>query len=193
MNTINASPILALFHQIRPLCSSFQERLLACLKEDRFPRKHLLLEAGKISDRVYFITKGFAKCFAIDYEGRERVRWFMRTGDLMISVKSFFLQVPSKENIELLQDCILQSITWNELQTLSAEFPEFIYHREFLTTRYYIQAVERQELQTEFSAEERYEKLRKEDPDLIRIARLQDIASFLNMGRQHISRIRGKR
>jgi hypothetical protein len=116
----------------------------------------------------------------------------MREGDVMISVFSFFTQQPGEENIELLEDCRLQSISWTQLQGIYADFPEFNYHGRVLTEKYYIESEHRAMLLRNGSAAERYALLLKMHPDIVRRVPLWMIASHINVSHEALSRIRGQ-
>ncbi len=103
--------------QISFLSPDLRQHLSLILEEETFPRKTILLKAGHISRRIYFVKKGFLRAFFYK-AGSPYATWFMGQNEFMISVYSFFSQKPSFENIEVLEDSILLSITWDELQSL---------------------------------------------------------------------------
>ena len=90
-----------LITSIQPVSDGLQEALPSFLTRENLPKKTLLLREGKVCDRVYFIEKGLVRAF-YHTDGQDTTDWFMQEGDLIISVYSFFLQLSSFENIELL-------------------------------------------------------------------------------------------
>lgn len=115
----------------------------------------------------------------------------MGEGEFIISVYSFFSRRPSFENIEVLEDCIVQSINWDQLQAIYKQYPEFNLTGRIITEQYYIQSEERSiQLQT-LSGKERYEKLLREYPGILQKASLGHIASYLGIKQETLSRIRG--
>jgi len=88
---------------------------------ETFERKKLLLTPGETARRLYFIRSGFMRTYFIDEDGKECTTWFRGKGDLMISVTSFFAPQPAQEYIEVLQDSIVQSLTWLQLNAYYAE------------------------------------------------------------------------
>jgi CRP-like cAMP-binding protein len=112
----------------------------------------------------------------------------------MISVRSFYTQQPAAENIELLESSVLLSMTWGQLQTIYTEFPEYNYHARLLTEKHYILSEERGILLRTRRPADRYSLLLKQLPKITRQASLGQIASFLEITQETLSRVRsGKR
>lgn len=158
-----------------------------------FPRKTLLLRPGETARRLYFIRKGFLRAYFIDENGKECTTWFMGKGDLMISVYSFFAQQPAHEYIEVLQDCKLQSITWNQLNAYYADFREGNLLGRIVTQKYYILSEERAIFLRTQTPEHRYDLLLKTHPEIEQQTTQQNIASYLGISRETLSRIRRKK
>ena len=97
------------------------------------------------------------------------------------------------ENIEVLEDCILQSINWDQLQELYINYPEFNLTGRLITEQYYIRSEERTVILQTQDAKQRYERLLSEYPGILQKASLGQIASFLSIKQETLSRIRGKR
>jgi len=117
----------------------------------------------------------------------------MGEGEFIISVYSFFSRKPSFENIEVLEDCVLQSINWDQLQFIYKDFPEFNLTGRIVTEQYYIRSEERAiSLQT-LTAKQRYENLLQTYPGILQKVTLGQIASYLSIKQETLSRIRGKR
>jgi CRP-like cAMP-binding protein len=197
MEKINEQPdsenLFRVLNFIAPLSGALRSRMEQFLVKRVYKRKHLLLRHGETARNIYFILKGSARAFHLDSEGREHTSWFMSTNDLMISVYSFYRQNPAIENIEILEDSVLLSMSWDNLQILYAEFPEYNYHGRLLTEQYYIQSEERAILLRTKRPAERYHLLLAKYPDIIRQASLGQIASFLGITQETLSRIRGKK
>ena len=190
---MDADHLLAQLNMIAPLSEKLEIRFRQCLKSETLPRRHLLLESGQISRKIYFINRGFARAFHHEPSGREYTTWFMGEGDLMISVFSFYTQRPAAENIELLEESELLSMTWNQLQSIYADHPEYNYTGRLVTEKYYIMAEERAILLRTLTARERYERLLLSYPGILQKASLGQVASFLGISQETLSRIRNHR
>lgn len=175
---------------IAPLGVALRRDLSQLLQNRNLPKKHLLLRQGQIAKRIYFIKQGFARAFYHDLDGREHTLWFMGAGDVMISVYSFFTQQTALENIELLEDSVLQSVTYEELQDLYADHQIFNYHGRKLTELYYIKSEERAIMLRCKKPAERYGLLLKTYPQIFQHASQAQIASYLGISPETLSRLR---
>ena len=189
METIS---LIKTLNNITILSEHLQYQITSLLVEEHFPAKSILLKEGQVSQRIYFIKRGFIRAYYYK-NGREFTSWFMGEGDIIVSVYSFFSRKPSFENIEVLEDCTLQFINWDQLQDLYKQYPEFNQTGRLITELYYIKSEERTiNLQT-LTGRQRYEKLLSDYPGILQKASLGQIASYLSIQQETLSRIRSKR
>ncbi len=123
--------VFDLLNSIFPVSSKLQQHLLTVLKSRILSKKQFLLKTGSVCNKVYFIEKGLIRCF-YEKDDKEVCSWFMKEGDIIISVESFYNQMPSYENIQALEDCFVYYIEYDDLQFIYNNFPEFNYVEEFL-------------------------------------------------------------
>lgn len=190
---IQEADLLETLSFIVPLPAPLQDRVNQEEITENFKRKHLLLRPGETARRLYFIRSGFLRAFFIDENGKECTTWFMGKGDLMISVYSFFTQKPAHEYIEVLQDCKLQSISWQQLNAYYADFPQGNLLGRIVTQKYYIMSEERAIFLRSQTPALRYEKLLEHHPDIEQQTSQNNIASYLGISRETLSRIRRKK
>jgi CRP-like cAMP-binding protein len=184
--------LLTTLNSISILPEPLHGKIKALLIEETFPRKSIILKTGQVSQRIYFVKKGFIRAY-YNKGSSQFSTWFMGEGEFIISVYSFFSRKPSFENIEVLEDCVLQSINWDQLQSLYKQFPEFNLTGRIITEQYYIRSEERAiSLQT-LTAKQRYENLLAAYPGILQKASLGQIASFLSIKQETLSRIRGRK
>jgi CRP-like cAMP-binding protein len=189
---MDADFLIQTLNFIAPLSSKIQARLHEYLIEEKYPKRHLLVHEGHVANRIYFITEGFARAYFY-HDAKECTTWFMGKGDFMISVFSFFTQQPAAENIELLEDTTLISLTWTQLQNIYADFVEFNYVGRLITEKYYMMSEERAILHRTVSALERYKIMIKKYPQIMQKAKLGQIATYLGISPETLSRVRGNK
>ncbi len=193
MEKIETSPdLLAVLGQLTPLPEPFQHRLREQLRSEHLPAKHLLLCPGETCRNIYFIQTGFLRAYHLDPQGREHTTWFMGASELMISVYSFFTQLPAQEYIEVIQRAQLQFISWHQLQSYYADFPQGNYIGRLVTEKYYIQAEERALFLRTQSPQQRYQTLLNAHPQIEQLTTTANIASYLGITRETLSRLRSK-
>lgn len=154
------------------------------------PKGQLLLAAGKISDEYLFLDKGYMRTFAYDTEGNEVTTNFCSPGQIVFEVSSFFNRTRSKENIQALTDCEGWFISFEQLNNLFHDLPEF---REFgrgVLVKAFAALKNRTLMMITETAEERYAYLLKTNPEIFQHAPLKHIASYLGVTDTSLSRIR---
>ncbi len=174
---------------IYPLSPDLHEHLLDKLKLVILPKKGFLLKEGRICKNIYFINKGLARCFYIK-EDKEVSSWFMKEGDLIISVESYFKQQPSYENIQAIEECELFSLSYEELHVIYHNFPEFNFIARVLTEKYYTLSEQRLFSLRMQRASERYALLMNHFPEIIQRVPSTFIASYLGITLETLSRIK---
>jgi CRP/FNR family transcriptional regulator, anaerobic regulatory protein len=189
MISLEKLSLLKVISQIYPVSAALQNDLVQTLKVETIPKKTILLREGEVFQRMYFIEKGLARAFYFD-EGKEHTSWFMKEGDFIISVNSFYKQVPSQESIEVLEDSIMASITYGQLQELYQKHLEFNIISRVLTEHYYSLSEERLFAMRQSSAKHRFEFFITRYPELAKRISLKQMASFLRMTPETISRLR---
>lgn len=177
---------------IHPLSTALIEYLASILQLREVPKKHFLLKAGHVSRTICFIKKGMFRCFYTQ-NSIEVSSWFMKEGDVIISVESFFTQKESKESIQALEDCEVCCIDYNQLQYIYRNFSEFNIVGRVLTEHYYTLSEQRLYSIRMLRASERYLNLIENHSDLIQRVPSKYIASYLGVTEETLSRIRSKK
>lgn len=161
------------------------------LQRMEFPKKHILCKKGNICNYLYFIEKGIARNF-FDEEDREQTNDIVLEGEILVSFSSFVSRTPSNENIELLEDCILYAIHYDDLQKLYATFPIMERIGRMIAEHHYNSLANRTYRLKFSNSSERYENLFNNKIEIVKRAPIGIIASYLGMSIETLSRIRGK-
>jgi CRP/FNR family transcriptional regulator, anaerobic regulatory protein len=179
-------------HTIYPLSDSLREHLLEILQIKEFTKNDFLLRAGNTCRHIFFIESGLVRCYYTK-EGEDISCWFMKEGDVVVSVESFFGQRPSYESIQAMEDTTAYSIGWQQLQSIYRRFPEFNFTGRVLTEKYYTLSERRLYSMRQQRATDRYECLLNDAPELINRIPVKYLASYLGISRETLSRIRHSR
>jgi CRP-like cAMP-binding protein len=183
--------LLQLLSSIHPLSNEGLEAFSQKLKYKELSKKALLLKAGHICQHIYFIHKGLLRCFY--YHGDAEVcSWFMREGDVIISVESFFRQVASYESIQALEDCELFYMEYKDLQHIYRQYPEFNFVARVLTEKYYCLSEQRLFSIRMMRSQERYEYLTEHHPELVSRVPAKHLASYLGITEVMLSIIKNR-
>ncbi len=166
------------------IASKFSRKVLA--KGEYFVKSEI------ISKSLAFVEEGQLQYYSIDANGEERTTYISLANSFVASLLSFLNEVPPRENIRALTQSTIWLIQKEDLIRLKNEIEGF---KDF-----YISLLEWQiccidkgkfDLIT-LTAEQRYEKILKEEPEILKQVPLQYIASMLAITPRHLSRLRAK-
>ena len=140
---------------------------------------------------MFFIESGLVRGYYFSEE-KEITNWFALEEEFATNFYAFITNKTSFENIQALEDCSLTKISYSALQNLYIKFPETERIGRIITENYYIKLEERI-LNIQFkTAKERYQKLAKTKPAILQRASLGQIASYLGITQETLSRIRAE-
>jgi CRP/FNR family transcriptional regulator, anaerobic regulatory protein len=172
-----------------PLSKACLAHLRKIIKPKTLKKDEFLLSAGETCKNLYFIKRGLLKCFYILHD-REVCDWFFGEGETIVSIDSFYDQLPSKDFIRALEDCELFYISFEELDYLYRTFVEFNVVGRVLTNKY-LRIWHKQARNIRMlTAEERYAFFLETQHQLANRIPVQDLASYLDMARETLSRKR---
>ncbi|HRH60909.1 MAG TPA: Crp/Fnr family transcriptional regulator [Chitinophagaceae bacterium] len=158
--------------------------------EREIDKNEFFLKEGKVCKEYLFLENGFMRAYAFNVDGNDVTTNFYSTGQVVFEVSSFFNRTVSKENIQTLTDCTGWSINYEQLNLLFHSLPEFReFGRHILVTGFTALKIRMLSMITE-TAEERYERLIKTNPEIFQFAPLKYIASYLGITDTSLSRIR---
>lgn len=149
----------------------------------------LIVKEGQHADKMYFIVSGCVRAF-YHKEDKEITDWFAFEGDFMSSINSFYQNVSSKHNIELLEQTTFLEITKETIFRLTEKHHCFERLGRIAVTKTMLQLQERiVSIQFE-TAQQKYESLINMRPDITQRVPLTHIASHLGITLETLSRIR---
>jgi len=183
--------LLRLLGSLAPTTLGYQERLAEQLYTERISAKDFLIRSGEVCRRLYFIKSGLIRSYHIDDAGHECTNWFLGQGDLAIAVTSFYAQRPSDEYLEALKDTEVQSITWEQLNALYADFDEANLIGRLVTEKYFVMATELYMQRHTPNNVARYINLLRQYPEIEQWTTQGHIASYLGISRETLNRLKG--
>lgn len=174
------------------LSSEAEQFYTSHIKRKELPKGTILIEQNSVCRYIHFLEKGFARNFFYE-NGKDVTVWFGEENEFITSMYSFVTQKPGIENAELLEDSIIYSISYPHLQHFYKKFPEYNLLGRLIIEKYYIELEERSFSLQFLSAKERYEELISKRPQILQRASLGQIASYLGISQETLSRIRNKK
>lgn len=181
--------LLQALNAVSPMSEGLVWHLRSILKEQSIAKGKFLLTAGQVSRDICFISEGLLRCFH-EKNGKETSRWFMKEGDFICSISSFYDQVPSSEFIQAIESTQTFYITYQELQGIYSLFPEFERICRLLTEKYYQLWDQQLYAVLNQSALERYSWLLQYHPELVLRVPAKYLASYLGINEFTLSKIK---
>lgn len=156
------------------------------------PKQTKLIIKGEICDKLYFLSKGCCRSFyALD--NKNVTLWLGHEGDFLTSFKSWMLNEPSHETIELCENGTLYYITYTDMMFLCKENHAInIFYRHLIEAGL-IYWENRSTMLLFKSAKERLQNLIDRYPMVMQRWQLSHIASYLGITQETLSRLRSER
>lgn len=159
-----------------------------------FTRKELakgdhFVREGKVSRRLAFVDRGFLQYYVL-LDGEEKTTYSVGENNFVVSLLSFFREVPAQENIRAVVDASLWIIEKPALGELQRTIPAF---KDFYIRllEWQICCIDQSRLDAILlTPQQRYEKILAEEPALLHQIPLHHLASILGVTPRHLSRIR---
>lgn len=149
-----------------------------------------LIDAGKPTDKAFFILSGYLKYFKILESGEELIVHLYAPDNFVISLKSFFLGTKAEESLQAITDCEYLWVSKADMESLySKSYKWHSFGRKLLESAL-IEKEERVIDQLTLTAQDKYMKLLKMQPDIIQNVPIKYIASFIGIQPESLSRIR---
>ncbi len=149
-----------------------------------------LIEAGKPAEKAFFILSGYLKYFKMLESGEELIVHLYAPDNFAISLKSFFLGTKAEESLQAITDCEYLWVSKADMDNLySTSYKWHSFGRKLLESAL-IEKEERVIDQLTLTAQDKYMKLLKRQPDIIQNVPVKYIASFIGIQPESLSRIR---
>ncbi|MDQ1161727.1 CRP-like cAMP-binding protein [Chryseobacterium sp. SORGH_AS 447] len=166
------------------------EEIFSAHEKVKFHKGDCILQEGKTANEYYILEKGLARSFVNDFSGNEVTTHFFAENEIIIEVSSLFQRIPTQENIVCITDCECWKLSFESFQELFHKIPNLReWGRAWMSQQLFIYKQRSVEMFT-LSATKRYLNLLEQKPQVVRLAPLKQIASYLGITDTSLSRIR---
>jgi CRP-like cAMP-binding protein len=166
--------------------------IAACFSLRPLSRGDYFVQEGHIADQIAYVATGMLRYYSLSIEGEERTTYISRPDTFVASLLSYLTGAPAREYICALADTDIWVIHKTDVLALQQQIPAF---KDFYITliEWQVCCIDKSKFDLiALSAEQRYEKIMREEPELIRLVPLQYIASMIGVTPRHLSRLRHK-
>jgi CRP-like cAMP-binding protein len=155
-----------------------------------FKKGSFLLKEGQIASHIYYNLKGCVREYYLK-DAEEKTINFYTEGDT-ISHTSYILRTPAKHYLECVEDTTVTVMSYQNDKAFSERFPRF---STICNGKTEAQLGHLQEIAAEYmvsTPEERYLKLVETRPDLLNRVPQYQLASYVGVTPESLSRIRNR-
>jgi CRP-like cAMP-binding protein len=180
--------VTASIQRFGPFTDEQLKIVLNYLKHYTIEKDEFIIKEGQICRDFFFVNQGSFRHYTVLETGVEATINLYVEGDWVFEYKSFVSQQPSAAFIQANERSdvfVLSTYDFHELVKISDSF--------FRMGKIFEQAIQNQDFQhNRLNPEEKYELLLSTKPQLIQKFPLKQIASYLGMTPETLSRIRKK-
>ena len=183
--------IKAHLDQIATISNEDWDFFTSKLQRRVIPKKTNFLKLDDIENYISFIESGVVRLYIPKENPEKEITFGFSFKDQFISAyDSFLTQTPSAYQLQTLTETTLLSITYNDLQEVYNKTQIGNLIGRLTAERLFLLKSKREQNLLNLSAEERYMKLFKERPELLKVIPLKYISSYIGVTPQALSRIR---
>jgi len=150
----------------------------------------VLLETGTTATEFFFIAKGILKISLLNEKGNSVTYFFMKENQFCTILNSFNNNVTSHESIIAATDAELIVFTKASLLALYEQLPYFKELLHGITQQSLLDKIQLKNSYLGEDASSRYHKFLVNQSDIALRVALSDVASYLGITQQSVSRIR---
>ncbi len=191
-NNATIQPLLDYFNKLIPLSTGEQELVRAKFHPHLFLKKQFALQHGDVCEYFYFVVRGCLRLYMVDDKGVYHILQFATENYWILDLTSFHKMKPAKLNIDALEDTVVLRINHSDLIDLYVKAPKFDRIFRVLLENHFMHQQQRMTQLFSSTAEERYQLFLETYPHLLnRLSQVQ-IAAYLGVTPEFLSRIRSR-
>ena len=155
----------------------------------KYAKNEMVLREGETCTNIYWVVKGLVRQFYYK-NGKELTEYMATENSIVMCIESLFREQPTHLQIKAIEPTVLIAMPKVDLETVAMKSVNIqILYRKILEESLILSQIHADMLRFE-SAQDRYQKLIKRQPQLVLRAPLVYISSYLQMTPETLSRVR---
>jgi CRP-like cAMP-binding protein len=181
--------LIVKINEISEMSDDSMDLLCANSLAQELSKGQILLKEGQICRNIYFIESGQLRTYHVK-NGKEINLNFSFENNFVTNLKSFLSVLPSEYFIKASEPTLVWKFNKEQLLLLYRQSCELETFGRRLLERLLIKQVDHSNLFKLYTPSERYHYVAKYYPNLLQRVSLSQLASYLGISRETISRIR---
>lgn len=186
-------PLLDYFDKYIPLNKEEKQLVIEYFQPRLYRRRQYVLQENDICTKFNFVVRGCLRMYKIDDKGNIHILQFAAENGWISDIGSFHGQTASKLSIDALEDTMVLQISYDNLIALYKQASKFDRIFRVLIENSYVALQNRLLQNISSSAEERYLSFMQTYSHLSNRLPQTQIAAFLGITPEFVSRIRNSR
>ena len=188
------NPIKSYLNHYKLVCPQISDDELEYISEHltvtEYASKDYYLKSGNVQKSIGFVVSGLMRSFYIDDKGNEITIWFTKENEYATDYSSYVRQSPAKYFLQCIEPTLVVNLPFEDMQDGYSKYKNIERYGRLVTEEVLVLQQNRLESFLFQNAEERYLDFIKRSPTLFNRVSLTDLASYLGIERQSLSRIR---
>lgn len=169
-----------------------EEYLKSKVQFRKLRRRQYLVQAGDVCKFETFVAKGCLRAYYVDKDGNDHILQFAPEDWWISDLHSFLTQTPALLNVDALEDSELFQFDKESLEKLYQVVPKFERYFRIMLQKAFIAHQQRILQNISLTADTRYLLFRQKFPSLEQRLPQYQIASYLGITPEFLSKIRKK-
>jgi CRP-like cAMP-binding protein len=190
---VNTSALIRHLESYIPLSADEQRLINERFVMQEVRKKQQILTEGMICRQYTFVSEGCFRMYGVDDKGYEHNIQFAAEGDWIADIGSFHTRTPSRLNIQAIEDSRILQVEQEDLYHLYIQIPKLDRIFKVIIENKYVELQNRVLQNFSSTAELRYQDFLDQYPTLSHRLPNTQIASYLGITPEFLSKIRKKR
>lgn len=189
----SVEPLIKYFNNLIPLNDEEIELVTAYFKPRLYRKRQYVLQEGDVCIHFNFVIRGCLRMYKVDEKGSTHIIQFASENWWLTNIGSFHERKPSELNIDALEDTMVLQISYDNLIALYIQVAKFDRIFRVLIENSFVTLQNRLLQNISSTAEDRYNSFIEVYPHLSNRLPQTQIASFLGITPEFLSRLRNRR